>query len=319
MSQRAYKEMTLQQLRSFCATARLGSLTAAAAALGLAHPTVWKQVHALEGEKLIEPHGRGCRLTDAGRLLAGLAGPAVAHIDTLKRDFLEARAQVETWLTVAATPRTLVEDLPPCVVEFEQAHPQVRLVFKERRNDEVAQAVEAGEADLGLSPEAEPPAGGPWLQFEPAYQFDYVLITPRDHPLARRRHVRPHDLLPYPLVDSPEAFHDAALRARLEQLGLFRTQPRRVEAYFAATIRRYVELGFGIGIVPYLPGHPPQPRFHERSMSRHLGRGTIYLVWRRGTERGAAARAFADTVKAMLGRPAAGPRKGGGQSRRART
>src|SRR5437588_7871544 len=45
---RAYKEITLQQLRSFCETVRLGSLTAAADSLGLARPTVWKQVHALE-------------------------------------------------------------------------------------------------------------------------------------------------------------------------------------------------------------------------------------------------------------------------------
>jgi hypothetical protein len=37
-------------------------------------------------------------------------------------------------------------------------------------------------------------------------------------------------------------------------------------------------------------------------MSRYFGRGTIYLVWRRGAERGGVARAFADTVKAMLGR-----------------
>lgn len=305
MSQRAYKEMTLQQLRSFCATARLGSLTAAAAALGLAHPTVWKQVHALEdelGEKLIEPHGRGCRLTDAGQLLAGLAGPAVASIDTLKRNFLEARARVETRLTVAATPRMLVEDLPGCVVEFERRYPDVQLTFQEWRDEEVARAVEAGTADLGLSPEGAPPADGPWLLFEPAYEFDYVLITPKGHPLARKRHVRPEDMAAYPLVNSPEAFHDTPMRARFERLGLFRTQPRRVEAYFAATIRRYVELGFGIGIVLHLPGHPPHPHLHERPMSRHLGRGTIYFVWRRGTERGAAARAFAETVKAMLGR-----------------
>src|SRR5262245_41075389 len=67
----AYKEITLQQLRSFCETARLGSFKAAASSLGLAHPTIWQQVHALEREldaQLVEPHGRGCRLTEEGRL-----------------------------------------------------------------------------------------------------------------------------------------------------------------------------------------------------------------------------------------------------------
>ncbi len=152
---RVYKEMTLQQLRSFCETARLGSFTAAATALGLAHPTVWKQVHALEhefGVPLVEPYGRGCRLTDAGRLLAELAHPAVAGISGLKRAFQEALGQLETHLVVAATPRILVEDLSVCVVEFERRYPRVRLTFKELRDDEVALQVESGEADLGLAP-----------------------------------------------------------------------------------------------------------------------------------------------------------------------
>ncbi len=57
---RVYKEVTLQQLRSFLETARLGSLAAAAAALGLAQPTVSAQVHALEKHfdmPLIQPSG----------------------------------------------------------------------------------------------------------------------------------------------------------------------------------------------------------------------------------------------------------------------
>src|SRR5690242_18304989 len=103
---RAYKETTLQQLRSFCETARLGSFSAAATALGTSHPTVWKQVHALErefGAQLVKPFGRGCRLTDAGRVLAELAGPAVAGIASLKQRFRDAILQTPGHLIVATT------------------------------------------------------------------------------------------------------------------------------------------------------------------------------------------------------------------------
>ena len=99
---RAYKEITFQQLRSFCETARLWSFTAASQFLDVAHPTVWKQVHALErelGAKLLEPFGRGCRLTSAGELLAELAQPAVASIGSLKRTFQEQLEVAETRLT----------------------------------------------------------------------------------------------------------------------------------------------------------------------------------------------------------------------------
>src|SRR5262249_32872851 len=152
----AYKEIQLKQLRGFCETARLGSLSAAAESLELTQPTVWEQVRALEREfstKLVEPHGRGCRLTEDGRILAQLVAPLVEGIDSLKRSFSQARAKVETWVTLASTQRVLVEDMPEPIQEFERRYPRVRLRFVERRGDEVAAAIEAREADLGLSTE----------------------------------------------------------------------------------------------------------------------------------------------------------------------
>src|SRR5262245_17324362 len=142
---RAYKDTTAQQLRSFHETARLGSFSAAADALGLANPTVWQQVRALErelGTCLLEPQGRGCRLTDDGALLAELVGPLVSGIASLKRRFLEARGHQTTRLVVATTPRILAEDLPECVVEFRRRYPQVSLTLKEMWDEEVHDSVE---------------------------------------------------------------------------------------------------------------------------------------------------------------------------------
>jgi DNA-binding transcriptional LysR family regulator len=309
---RVYKELTLQQLRSFCETARLGSFTAAAASLGLAHPTVWKQVHALErefGAKLVEPYGRGCRLTEAGRVLAELAGPAVGSIAGLKRCFQEALAQVETRLTVAASPRILVEDLPECVVAFEGRWPQVRLTLKELRNEEIAADVEAGHADLGFTVDRGLHANSPWLVFEPCYTLEIILITPEDHPLARCRRVRLRDLCAYPLVNAPASFPEPEIRALLEDLGLFQTQPRRVEAFYAAAIRRYVEIGFGIGLIGRVPSHRPHPGLHERSMSRYFQREPVYVVRRKAALQPEAARLFAETVRTLLNRPPARARR----------
>ena len=129
---RAYKEIRLQQLRSICATARQGSLVGAAKELGVSQPAVWEQVRALErefGAPLIEAHGRGCRLTEAGTLLVELADPVVTAADSLKRAFQERRAQVVSRLTIAATQRILVEDLREVIPRFIATHPRVRCVF----------------------------------------------------------------------------------------------------------------------------------------------------------------------------------------------
>lgn len=301
----AYKEITLQQLRSFCETVRLGSFTRAAEALGLSHPTIWSQVHALErrfGTKLVETHARGCRTTEAGTLLAELAVPLVTGIGSLDQAFKVALSEVKSHLVVAATPRILVEDLPDCVVEFERRKPHVQLTLKERRTEEVFNAVSTGEADLGFSASNNPHPGDAWLRFEPCYELDVVLVTPKDHPLARRRQVRPRDLCPYPLVNAPNSFVDPTVMLALEKLGAFRVQAKRVEAYHAATIRRYVEIGFGIGLIGRVPSHGPQPNLHERSMSRDFGRTTVYTVRRRGSVQPAHVLDFANTVKDLLNR-----------------
>jgi DNA-binding transcriptional LysR family regulator len=152
---RAYKETTAQQLRSFYEAARLGSLSAAAAHLKLAAPTVWRQVRALErdlGQPLLKRHGRGCCLTEAGQCLADLAAPLVSGLASLKRHFHEAQARQTDRLVVAVTPRVLVEDLPPCVVEFRRRYPDMRLTLQELWEGEVFARVDAGRQTWGSSP-----------------------------------------------------------------------------------------------------------------------------------------------------------------------
>ncbi len=309
---RAYKDSTAQQLRSFCETARLGSIPAAAKCLGLANPTVWHQVRALErefGEALFERHGRGSRLTDAGKLLAELTSPLVAGLAAVKQRFQEARARQIHRLTVATTPRIVLEHLPECVIEFRNRHPHAPLTLKEMFDDQVHAQVETGEADLGLVMSRSgdllnPSAVSPWLEFEPLYELDVVLVTPKDHPLARRKRIHTHDLTHYPLVNVPRALMEPEAIVMLERTRASESHPCLIEAFFTSSIIRYVELGFGIGLVALLPGHQASAALHERVMGRELGRPIVYQVKRKGTLPSMAATAFTAVVKDRLNRPA---------------
>jgi DNA-binding transcriptional LysR family regulator len=303
----AYKDITLQQLRSFCETVRMGSLKAAADSLGLARPTVWKQVHSLErhlGMQLLETHARGCRPTEVGGTLAKMASPLLTGIGSLK-DALEATfTTVESHVRLAATPRLFIDDLPPCVREFERRFPHTRLTLNEMNVDQVAVAVTSELADLGFA------ASGAvdddtWLLYEPCYELDMMLVAPPDHPLARKRQVRAADLADYALVNSPSSFVDPEICLRLEKLRLSQTQPRRVEASSYAAIRRYVSLGYGIGLVAVSVLHQRDPNFHERSMSHELGRLMVYSIRRRGALQGEAHREFLKIARAKLTYPSA--------------
>jgi DNA-binding transcriptional LysR family regulator len=306
MDRHVYKQVTVQQLRSFCETARRGSLSAAATALGLAQPTVWKQVHALEKAyhvRLVEPHARGCRLTPAGELLLALSFPCLANLDTLAIRFEDTLKSAEIAVTVASSPRFLAEDLVPCVAQFVRQRPQVRFYFREMQVDEVVAAVDNGQADLGFTPVPRPEHSAfPLLTFEPWYSLDVLLITPRNHPLARRKQVRLADLKPYSLLMSPQIFRELPGHDALVNAGLDRVRPRWIESRQASVIRRCVEQGLGIALLLGLAGQVATDRLHERVMTRYFGRSTVYLVRRAGVHLHSAVTEFAEMVRGKLGR-----------------
>src|SRR6187397_3006877 len=81
-----------QQLRSFLQVAELGSVSAAAKALGLTQPAVTKQIRALEAALecgLLERAGRGIRLTSAGGLLADYGRRSVAVLSEFQQVLAE--------------------------------------------------------------------------------------------------------------------------------------------------------------------------------------------------------------------------------------
>ena len=299
-----YKETTLQQLRSFHETARLGSLAAAAESLGLAHPTVWQQVHALErdiGEKLVETSGRGCKLTDAGRVLAEIAAPVVLGANGLKARFREAWAGHRPKVVVCATPRAIVEDAPPCAAAFTKRHPGADLVLREGTEAEALAQVVAGAADLAIL-SGPAPAGGS-VECEPAYELDLVLVVPKNHPLAKKPRFRPQDLRGYPLVSGPRGFGDSPVWAELVRLTGAVEVPCRAETQFTATAREFVRLGYGVAVVGKSPLGRTPPGLFERDVSKHFGRVAVNFARRRGLPAAQAVRDFMAVVRETLGRP----------------
>ncbi|QDU97850.1 LysR family transcriptional regulator [Lignipirellula cremea] len=296
-------EVRLQQLRSFCETARLGSLTAAAHALGLTQPTIGEQVHALEREfqaQLVEPHGRGCRLTESGRILAELATPLLAGIDSLKASFREASDQQGSRLTIASSPRTLAEDILDCLPSFERDFPTAQVSCLEMWTESVVESVRSGKAHLGLTLSAAIDRSCRLIEVEPGYELDLLLVTPKKHPLARRRTLRLEEIAEFPIVNGRDSVFDPAISEALIKADVFKRHPSRVEATYTAAVRRFVSRGFGVGFVFGLPGQPVEEGLSERSLSRLVGRTRIDLVWRRGAIAPRYARDFADSLKQSM-------------------
>ncbi|MBU2886261.1 LysR family transcriptional regulator [Gilvimarinus agarilyticus] len=114
--------------RAFLVTAQEGSLSAAARVLGVAQPTLGRQVAALERElevALFERYGRGLELTPTGSSL-------LAHVrsmaDAANQLSLQAAGQseaVEGRVCVSATDSMAAYSLPPILCDLRQAYPKI--------------------------------------------------------------------------------------------------------------------------------------------------------------------------------------------------
>src|SRR5215813_12660642 len=102
--------LDVTQLRVLVAVARHGSVTDAARALNYAQASVSHHLAGLEAEtgaRLTQRSGRGIRLTDAGRLLAGWAEEILGRLDAAERELAAHVGQREERIRLAGFPSAL--------------------------------------------------------------------------------------------------------------------------------------------------------------------------------------------------------------------
>src|SRR5262249_51171295 len=118
--------LDVTRLRVLAAVARHGSVTAAAKALNYAQPSVSHHLARLEAEtgtRLVERSGRGVRLTDAGRLLAGRAEEILGRLDAAEHELAAHVGQREERIRVAGFPSALATVVPAAAARLRADHP----------------------------------------------------------------------------------------------------------------------------------------------------------------------------------------------------
>jgi len=301
-----YKEIQLPQLRGFCLAATEGNFTAAAAALGLSVSAVWQQVRGLErelGVTLLRRQGRTVTATAQGRLLLELAQPHVSGLDSLARLFEARQAGLSEPLTVVATPHLLVYHLPGLVQRFVREQSSASLHLRAGRWHQVLDLVERGEADVGLTPWDRDAPHRATLEYEPLFEQPFLLLTAGDHPLRRKRTLRPRDLLRYPFIAEPKDTCDyRALVRLLRQDGITPEQLRIVMVSHTVDMTfRYVALDVGISLSHVDPGTCRSvPNVHGRVFDPRLEPLPFAMVVRKNWHQSALVRQFCQTVRQGL-------------------
>lgn len=177
--------LNFNRLRLFAAVVERGSVTAAAAALGISQPAVTKAVHELErdcGLPLLEHIGRGVRPTAAGTTLAGYAIRIFALSAEAVGALAEERGLMGGHLAIGASTTVGIYLLPELLGRFRAKYPAITLALDIANTEEIVARLRDYRADLTL---VEGPVAADDLIVRPYRADTLVLIVAPAHPLAR--------------------------------------------------------------------------------------------------------------------------------------
>ena len=192
--------LTLRQLEVVRAVSQWGSVTRASVALGVSQPAVsmlLRESGSIAGFPLFVRRQGRLQPTAETRMLIADLDRIFEGVDRVNRLVEDMRDQKVGTVHIAATP-TLADNLvPPAVALFRKTRPQVRVTIHTMDNLSVVANVAKEQVDFGL---ALSPAGFNEGRIIEIGAADLICIVPRDHPLAHRSCVTPHDLAEVPLI-----------------------------------------------------------------------------------------------------------------------
>ncbi|WP_239090921.1 LysR family transcriptional regulator [Asanoa iriomotensis] len=287
--------MRLEQLRSFVAVAELRHFTQAAVAVGVAQPSLSKQIHSLEAElgaPLFTRLPSEVELTPAGETLLPLAQRILADAETAHREVRNLVGLTRGRVRLGATPSLCTSLAPRVLRRFHADHPGIELRVAEGGSQELVSALSHGELDLALV--VLPPTGiDPALEATPILEEALVVAAAAGTPLPDP--MRIEDLRDRPLVMFRPGYtlRDDAIEA-CRRAGFEPTFA--VEGGELDAVLEFVEAGLGLAVVPEMV-LANRPGLRAVPLAPPGLRRTIAIAQRRGVALTHAAAALRDVLR----------------------
>lgn len=299
--------VTLTQLAYLVALADSRSFTRAADAVGVAQPTLSRQLRVLEdefGAALVERGGReGVTLTPAGEVVLPLARRMLADADRARTGVAELIGLRSGRVRVGGTPSLCIGVLADVLRVFHDQHPDVRLELVESGSQPLVRSLVRGELDVALV--IVPTTGiDPALHTTPVLRERLSVASPAsDRAPTTRASLTIHELARRPLI-VPRLGYDVR-EATLQAYADAGETPRfAVEGGEMDAVLRLVEAGTGVAVVPDLV-FAGRPRLRRTVLTPALYR-TVALARRADLAPTHAMQAFRGTLLSFLADLSAG-------------
>lgn len=256
--------MHIETLKVFCDLVDLQSFSLAAERNFVTQSAVSQQIRTLEDKfkrRLLERvrGRREVKLTPAGDVFYKECKNVLTAYDQLNESLRGLVGKIGGTVKVATVYSVGLHELPAKVGEFMSKFPSAKIDLEYSRTTKVVRDVMNGTVELGVLAFPEPRRGLTIVQM-PAHRL--VLICPPDHKFAKRSQIKAKDLngLDFVLFERDTPTRKATDRI-LKAHGV---EVKKVAEFDnIETIKRAVEVGFGLAILP-------QPSVQDEGRSGQL-------------------------------------------------
>jgi len=191
----------LTALNLFRLTAREGTVTAAAQALGMGQPQASRALAALQrrlGLVLLVRSGRLLVPTDAGLLFLEQADRALAEVEGLWESARTISAGRRAPIRMLVQSHLAHGLMPQVMADMRHAFPSLRIDLDIRQRNRLTQWANRAACDCVF---ATLPHDASWSVQTPLFDAEYLIGMPRNHPLKDVRRVKVEDLIGHAFVN----------------------------------------------------------------------------------------------------------------------
>jgi DNA-binding transcriptional LysR family regulator len=240
-----------RHLETFCRIADLKSFSKAADDLFLTQPTVSGHILSLEQSlslRLFDRSGREVRLTKAGELFLRYA----LKILSLRKDLLNALSEfsqgIRGELSLGASTIPGEYLLPKLVGDFKKKHPRLTISLKIADTKEIVEYVLQGNVEFGMTGAK---LNHNSLHYEKYVKDEIIVVSPPDHPFARKKKGNLEELLKEPWIIREEGSGtqmavEKALRQKGKSLKEFNVV---MEMGSTSSMKEGVKAGLGLAFI----------------------------------------------------------------------
>lgn len=240
-------EIPYYKLRTFYLVVMEGSFKKAAARLCVTEGAVSQQIKDLEvrlGKKLFHRSSRNLTLTTDGLNLFNLVAPIINRFEIILDEFDRMSGTVKGKIKIASYGAILLNVLPKYLFEFRKKYPECEIFLINASGKDLDSIILSEMVDFGIGSVENVSQG---IIGQEVWSFKRYFIAPLGHPLTKKKKLTWSDIANTAIV-MPRPGSGSKFYKTLE-----RYNPNlkvTVEAGAWEIVMKYVEMGFGVSIMP---------------------------------------------------------------------